>query len=156
MLEDLCAFTVRSQALIECLVLGEAINIVFTLCFSLADNGWWCACTACSAVIQAAAKTSVGPKKEKALCIPPPAFFRPALIHYDARLVEGSSPHPVPPARLKLSNEIPQNFLTNNIFFPLGANRVFDLLIRVFLIEKRTSGMSDFSFIDRAQIVYFR
>lgn len=96
--------------------------------------------------MQAAAKTSLRPKK-KALCIPPPVFLRPAFIHYDARLVEGGSPSPVPVACLKLSNEIPKHFLTNIIFLLWGSRGFFDISIRVF-IAKKTSGMSDFfSFI---------
>ena len=56
--------------------------------------------------------------QKKALCIPPPVFLCPAFIHYDARLVAGGSPRPVPSACLKLSNEIPKYFLTNVNFFP--------------------------------------
>ncbi len=88
--------------------------------------------------------------QKKALCIPPPVFLCPAFIHYDARLVEGGSPHPVPFASLKLSNEIPKHFLTNGIFFFFcsegGPKTLFDLLIRVFT-DKKTSGMSELSFM---------
>lgn len=82
--------------------------------------------------------------RKKALCILPPLFLGAAFIHYDARLVEGGSPHAVPSPCLKLSNETPKHFLTN-IIFSLGVKRVFDILICVF-IEKKTSGMSDLYF----------
>lgn len=84
------------------LVSGWAVNIVFRLYFHSTDNSWWCACPECNAVLQAAAKSTLRPKKST--LHPTPSFLRLIFIHYEARLVEGGSRHPVPPC-------MPANFL---------------------------------------------
>lgn len=81
---------------------------------------------------------------------PPPVFLCPAFIHYDARLVEGGSPCPLPFDCLKLSNEIAKHFLTNVIFFSLslGVKRVLDILIRVKKKKKKENFRYVRTFID--------
>lgn len=143
-----CVFTHVQYAARRWLTTVSCVGISYKYCiqallqpqFSLADNGWWCACTECSAVAQAAAKTSPGPKKST--LYPTPSFSL-SSVHslwcaLSCRRLSTAGPLCMP---WKLSNEIPKYFLTNVIFFLSGSKGLFDVLRRVFT-AKKTSGMS--------------
>lgn len=131
------AFARRYDAAPECrfLALEWAVNIVFrfysTPCPDLRQWRLGCVCRMQRCDSGPLPNPLWDPKK--ALCIPPPSFLCLAFIHYDASLVGGASPYPVPPLHApNFLMKLPDTFW-RILLLCSGWRRLSDLFISFFL-----------------------